>query len=226
MYNWRILLGGAASAAILTVGIAAPAFAQPASRAGSPVSSLSGVTQTLGGSTASGILCDLPSIPMSGLEASAASAATGAPCNSSPGSSTATVFGSPASAVNGPAAPASSALPGLGSLSGSIPALGSAAGVVPSGTNVASTLPQVGSITGASQGTSASNLGSTGSLLPGTSGSSTSGSSTSGVSGILGGNGSSSGSTGLGSVTGTLNNVTGNLPGGNSITNDLSGSGS
>jgi hypothetical protein len=28
VYNWRILLGGAASAAILTVGAAAPAFAQ------------------------------------------------------------------------------------------------------------------------------------------------------------------------------------------------------
>ena len=28
VYNWRILLGGAASAAILTVGVAAPAFAQ------------------------------------------------------------------------------------------------------------------------------------------------------------------------------------------------------
>ena len=38
VYNWRILLGGAASAAILTVGVAAPAFAQDA-----PLS-LSGVT--------------------------------------------------------------------------------------------------------------------------------------------------------------------------------------
>jgi hypothetical protein len=28
VYNWRILLGGAASTAILTVGVAAPAFAQ------------------------------------------------------------------------------------------------------------------------------------------------------------------------------------------------------
>jgi hypothetical protein len=28
VYNWRILLGGAASAAILAVGVAAPAFAQ------------------------------------------------------------------------------------------------------------------------------------------------------------------------------------------------------
>jgi len=27
VYNWRILLGGAASAAILAVGVAAPAFA-------------------------------------------------------------------------------------------------------------------------------------------------------------------------------------------------------
>ena len=28
VYNWRILLGGAASAAIVAVGVAAPAFAQ------------------------------------------------------------------------------------------------------------------------------------------------------------------------------------------------------
>ena len=40
VYNWRILLGGAASAAILTVGVAAPAFAQAQD---APVS-LSGVT--------------------------------------------------------------------------------------------------------------------------------------------------------------------------------------
>ena len=42
-YNWRILLGGAASAAILAVGVAAPAFAQAQD---APVS-LSGVTGSL-----------------------------------------------------------------------------------------------------------------------------------------------------------------------------------
>src|SRR5260370_2189014 len=69
VYNWRILLGGAASAAILTVGIAAPAFAQSAPRADSPTSSLTGVTQDLGGSCASGILCGLPSLPLAGISA-------------------------------------------------------------------------------------------------------------------------------------------------------------
>jgi len=47
VYNWRILLGGAASAAILTVGVAAPAFAQAQD---APVS-LSGLN------SASGVLC-------------------------------------------------------------------------------------------------------------------------------------------------------------------------
>ena len=49
VYNWRILLGGAASAAILTVGVAAPAFAQAQD---APVS-LSGLN------SASGVLCGL-----------------------------------------------------------------------------------------------------------------------------------------------------------------------
>ena len=62
MYNWRILLGGAASAAILTVGIAAPALAQSVARADTPTS-LSGVTQVLGGSSITGILCNLPAHP-------------------------------------------------------------------------------------------------------------------------------------------------------------------
>ena len=60
MYNWRILLGGAASAAVLTVGVAAPAFAQSASRADTPVSSLGGVSQNLGSSGASEALGNLP----------------------------------------------------------------------------------------------------------------------------------------------------------------------
>src|SRR5260370_14939449 len=80
VYNWRILLGGAASAAILTVGIAAPAFAQSASRADSPTASLSGLTQGLGGSGASGILCGLPSLPVSGI--SPAAAVPGRACRS------------------------------------------------------------------------------------------------------------------------------------------------
>ena len=56
VYNWRILLGGAASAAILTVGVAAPAFAQaqdaPVSLSGLNSASgvLPGLARTLGNS--------------------------------------------------------------------------------------------------------------------------------------------------------------------------------
>lgn len=60
VYNWRILLGGAASAAILTVGVAAPAFAQAQD---APVS-LSGLN------SASGVLCGL-ALPVSGVAAAA-----------------------------------------------------------------------------------------------------------------------------------------------------------
>src|SRR6266567_7522835 len=71
VYNWRILLGGAASAAILTVGVAAPAFAQAQD---APVS-LSGLN------SASGVLCGL-TLPMSG-EVSAAASVLGQSCGSS-----------------------------------------------------------------------------------------------------------------------------------------------
>ena len=50
VYNWRILLGGAASAAILTVGVAAPAFAQAQD---APVS-LSGLASTNTGFSSDG----------------------------------------------------------------------------------------------------------------------------------------------------------------------------
>src|SRR5580704_9781440 len=99
VYNWRILLGGAASAAILTVGIAAPALAQSVSPADSPTSSVSGLAQVLGGSSASGVLCDLPGIPMAGPEASAAAGVAGAPCDSA-GTTQQTM---PMATTNGPA---------------------------------------------------------------------------------------------------------------------------
>ena len=114
MYNWRILLGGAASAAILTVGIAAPALAQSVSRADTPTS-LSGITQVLGGSSTTGILCNLPGIPMAGPEASAAAGAASAPCDSADTTSQT----SPLATSNGPASnlsSTSSALPGLNSV--------------------------------------------------------------------------------------------------------------
>src|SRR5580693_5176548 len=121
VYNWRILLGGAASAAILTVGIAAPALAQSVSRADSPTS-LSGTTQVLGGSSASGVLCDLPGIPMAGPEASAAAGVAGAPCDSDGTTSAGTTSAdttqqtTPMVTSNGPASnlsSTSSSLPGL-----------------------------------------------------------------------------------------------------------------
>jgi hypothetical protein len=238
VYNWRILLGGAASAAILTVGIAAPALAQSVSRADSPTS-LSGTTQVLGGSSASGVLCDLPGIPMAGPEASAAAGVAGAPCDSAGTSSAGTSSSDTSSAdtssagttqqtmpmatTNGPAgnlSSTSSSLPGLNSVSGSIPDLGSAAGLV-SGTSTpqTSSLPQVGSVTGASQGTTANNVGSSSSsLVPGSS------SDSSGATGTTGTTGST-GTTGLGSVTGAVNNLTGSLPGGNSLTTNTAGQG-
>ena len=79
VYNWRILLGGAASAAILTVGVAAPAFAQAQD---APVS-LSGLNST------SGVLCGLGTLPVSG-EVAAAANVIGASCGTSSSSSSTT----------------------------------------------------------------------------------------------------------------------------------------
>src|SRR5439155_7096346 len=126
VYNWRILLGGAASAAILAVGVAAPAFAQAQD---APVS-LSGLN------SASGVLCGV-SLPVSG-EISAAANVIGASCGTSSSSTT-----SDGIQTNGPmqaGSPAASALPGLNSLTGSIPALGNAANAAPGVANTAGTL--------------------------------------------------------------------------------------
>jgi len=68
VYNWRILLGGAASAAILAVGVAAPAFAQAQD---APVS-LSGLN------SASGVLCGV-SLPVSGSIPALGNTANAAP---------------------------------------------------------------------------------------------------------------------------------------------------
>ena len=114
MFNWRILLGGAASAAILTVGVAAPAFAQ----AQDAPASLSGLN------SAGGVLCGLGYLPVS-AEISAAANVIGAFCGISSSSTT----GSETIQANGPmrtSSAASSSLPGLNSVSGSIPAAGAA----------------------------------------------------------------------------------------------------
>jgi hypothetical protein len=89
VYNWRILLGGAASAAILTAGVAAPAFAQAQDI---PVS-LSGLN------SASGVLCGLGSLPVSG-EVLAAAKVIGASCGTL--SSSASTTGSETIKANGP----------------------------------------------------------------------------------------------------------------------------
>jgi hypothetical protein len=169
VFNWRIVLGGAASAAVLAVGVAAPALAAP--RASSPVP-LNGITQGLSGSQASGVFCGLPELPLS-VGVTSAAGAIGESCGSAQanGSSQSILTQSLASApqdgrqgasqdiglssgqANGPArtasAPqasgASSAISGLNSLSGAIPDLGNAAGAVPSGngspTDVANLIP-------------------------------------------------------------------------------------
>lgn len=79
VYNWRILLGGVASASVLAVGVAAPTLARPVSRAGDrPTSALTAVVPT--GSAASGVDCDLPGLPEAGPVVSALAGAPGAPC--------------------------------------------------------------------------------------------------------------------------------------------------
>jgi hypothetical protein len=158
VFNWRIVLGGAASAAILTAGVAAPAFA-----ASTPVP-LNGITQGLSTSQAGGIFCALPNMPVS-LGVIAAAGAIGESCDSTQVSSSSQSIVTPQQAsapqagrqgasqdiglssaqTNGPArtasAPqasgASNALPGLNSLSGAIPNLGNAASAVPNVGNVA-----------------------------------------------------------------------------------------
>jgi len=175
VFNWRIVLGGAAAAAILTAGVAAPAFAVP--RASSPVP-LNGITQSLSGSQASGIFCALPNLPVS-VGITAAAGAIGETCGGTQVSSSSQSVIDPQQAsapqagrqggsqdigrasgrANGPArtdgttpqaSGASGAMPGLNSLSGVIPNLGNAASVVPNVGNAAGSVSSGnGSITGA-----------------------------------------------------------------------------
>jgi hypothetical protein len=173
VYNWRILLAGAASAGILTVGIAAPALGQPVSRTDiRPASSLTGATQGTGGPAVADALCDLPSLPMAGPVDSAVAGMLGAPCGSSGttgGTSSGPIAaGSPpvarnaANAARGTARDAANAargaargatkaargatsmLPGLSSVSGAIPGLSSLSSVVPGLSSVISRLPGFG----------------------------------------------------------------------------------
>jgi hypothetical protein len=185
VFNWRILLGGAASAAILTAGVAAPAFAAP--RASTPAP-LNGITQGLSGSNASGIFCALPNLPAS-LGVSAAAGALGESCNSTQvnGQSQSFITGPQASAPeaagqsNGPArvtsansASAANGAPSTSGASNAVSGLNSISNAIPSLGNTASVTPDLGNAGGSPNG-----------------------------------NGG-----GLGSVTGTLSGVTGGLSGG------------
>ena len=178
MYNWRILLGGVASAGILTVGIAGPALAQSVSRTDIlPASSLTGVIQGTGGSAAAGVLCDLPGLPMAGPVDSAVAGVLGAPCGSSSTtggmSSGPTGAGSPvtgardaanaANAASGArdatsaASGAASMLPGLSSVSSVVPGLSAVTSGLSGLTTVTgagslSNLPGASTVTGALSG--------------------------------------------------------------------------
>ena len=212
MFNWRILLGGAASAAILTVGVAAPAFAAPHS---TPIP-LTGVTQGLNGAGAGGVFCALPNLPVS-VGLTAAAGAIGESCSSTQVNGDSRSFitgpqqGSQAqgnqaqgtqalgtqsqgdeSQANGPAqitsatpstSGASSAMPGLNSLSGVIPNLGNAASVV----------PDLGNASGSLSGSNGSVSGAVGNLVPSSDGSNPVSSAVSGVTGALSGAGQNGG---------------------------------
>jgi hypothetical protein len=208
VFNWRILLGGAASAAILTVGVTASAFAAPHS---TPIP-LTGVTQGLNGAGAGGVFCALPNLPVS-VGLTAAAGAIGESCSSTQvnGDSRSFITGpQPGSQApgdqpqgdqtqasgqsNGPAritsaaqAPsssgASSAMPGLNSLSGVIPNLGNAASVV----------PDLGNVTGSLSGSNGSVSGAVGNLVPSGGGSNPVSGAVSGVTGALSGAGQNGG---------------------------------
>ena len=116
VYNWRVVLGGVASASVLAVGIAAPTLPRSVSRADDqPTSALTGIVPS--GSAARGVGCDLPGLPLAGPVDSALAGVPGAPCGLSdttkvPRPATSMLPGLPgASAVTG-------ALSGLGGVFG------------------------------------------------------------------------------------------------------------
>jgi len=198
VYNWRILLGGVASASILTVGLAAPALAQSVSRADSPTSSVSGVTQELGGTGAGTLLCELPSVPTGGLGLSAAAGILGAPCGSSDssGSNSSSSNTAQLTSASTPSS-ASGAASGLSSVSGAIPDLSTATSEVPTLNNM------MGPVSGNTSDDS-NNYDSTSN------------------------NGSSSGLGAVTGATGGVANIgslTNQLPGGSTVTGALSGLG-
>jgi len=144
VYNWRILLGGLASASVLAVSVAAPTFARSVSRAGDRPTSARSVSRaghrsasarsvsraghrsasTLTGvaprGSAAGGGCDLPGLPQAGLVVSALAGAPGAACGSP---DTIGVPGRATSVLPG-LSPVTSAIPGLSGLPDLRPVLG------------------------------------------------------------------------------------------------------
>jgi hypothetical protein len=148
VYNWRILLGGAASAAILTVGVAAPAFAQAQD---APVS-LSGLN------SASGVLCGL-SLPVSGV--AAAAGVIGASWGTSSSSSSTT--GSNMVQANG-------SIPALGNAAGAAPGVANTSGTFGYSAPASTGLSSDGSSNSGSSTGSGTGLGSVTGTLSGVTG--------------------------------------------------------
>ncbi len=213
MFNWRILLGGAASAAILTVGVAAPAFAAPHS---TPIP-LAGVTQGLNGAGAGGIFCALPNLPVS-VGLTAAAGAIGESCSSTQVNGNSRTFttgpqqadpqgnqaqgnqslgsqspGDESQAsgqANGPAQITGAAsAPSTSDASSAMPGLNSLSGVIPNLGNAASVVPSLGNVSGSLTGSNGSVSGAVGNLVPGGEGSNPVSGAVSGVTGALSGAG-------------------------------------
>jgi hypothetical protein len=215
VFNWRILLGGAASAAILTVGVAAPAFAAPHS---TPIP-LAGVTQGLNGAGAGGIFCALPNLPVS-VGLTAAAGAIGESCSSTQVNGNSRTFttgpqqadsqGSQAQGnqaqgnqslgsqsqgdesqasgqANGPAQLTST--PSTSGASSAMPGLNSLSGVIPNLGNAASVVPSLGNVSGSLTGSNGSVSGAVGNLVPSGEGSNPVSGAVSGVTGVLSGAG-------------------------------------
>jgi hypothetical protein len=209
VFNWRILLGGAASAAILTAGVAAPAFAAPHS---TPIP-LAGVTQGLNGAGAGGVFCALPNLPVS-VGLTAAAGAIGESCSSTQVNGNTRSFttgpqasdpqgsqaqgnqaqrnqalGSQSQAsgqTNGPAQISGAAsTPSTSGASSAMPGLNSLSGVIPNLGNAASVVPDPGNVSGSLTGSNGSVSGAVGNLVPSGEGSNP----VSGVTGALSGAG-------------------------------------
>jgi hypothetical protein len=140
VYNWRIVLGGVASAGVLAVGIAAPTLPRSVSRADDqPTSALTGIVPS--GPAASGVGCDLPGLPQAGPVVAALAGAPGTLCGSS-------------DTTTAPRR-ATSVLPGLSAVTSAIPGLPDLGSVTGATSRVSGSQVGAGSLTGSLAGASA-----------------------------------------------------------------------